>query len=229
MSYDNSSGSSWLSRTLGPGGISMFWVKMLSYAPALNAVFEVNGTLANWLLGMGFNSTPSTALTAIAPNSGNTQAIATGSNTNWVYCCMAANFGVGLDVYWRFEGASVLQHALVVDTAIEDAANYPSMMNDSSFQLNVHQRLTAYKEWSSGSLTAAQILAESAQVAPIVNTGLTNYLSCQVGSTVGQDLSGTGHNWTVTGTITLNADEPNMALPSAGVGFNPIGIHYVTP
>ena len=73
----------------------------------------------------------------------------------------------------------------------------------------------------------SQTLAQSASTTIVDSTNLYSFCSCATGTTIGQDTSGNGRDWTTSGAgLTLNSDEPSIALPAVarrrlllGVGF----------
>lgn len=71
------------------------------------------------------------------------------------------------------------------------------------------------KVWSVA-LTGAQVAAEWASLTPVLTSGLFSYWSGANGTTIGQDTSGNGHNWTVVGSgFTTDTDLPNPVLPGS--------------
>lgn len=68
-----------------------------------------------------------------------------------------------------------------------------------------------------GQMTAAQMLAQSLQVAPITGAGLTlrNWIRQDNGATAGTDFSGNGFNMTISGTVTDGATNPTFPTTSA--------------
>jgi hypothetical protein len=83
-------------------------------------------------------------------------------------------------------------------------------------------RATAVKAWTSN-LTEAEHLAESTQKSPIITSNLFTYLSCNVGSTIGNDDGPDNHDWTTVGAgLSLVAEEPFFMPPRRallGVGY----------
>lgn len=63
-----------------------------------------------------------------------------------------------------------------------------------------------------GVLTAAQMLAQSKQVAPITGSGLTvqRWIRMDNAATAGTDYSGNGNNMTISGTLTDGASNPTF-------------------
>lgn len=214
MSYNNAGGAvNQLARSSNCGDLIMFWCKITSYGGG-DFVFNYDGfqdSVPIWT-----NTTNTVLSGAVFGGHSGSTSILTGSNTHWVFVCIVAVNGVGPTFYWRLEGASTLSTASLADAQVVGVSDMLLMSANGSS--GFADRVTAYKEWAtSTALTPAQILAESSQNAPIVATGLVNYLPCDAGHTIGVDQSGGGNNWSVTGTITTNADEPNMALPAAVV------------
>lgn len=234
MSYDNSSTSALLTRTVGLGHITMFWGRTLSYPASFWALLYAPANFDTLQIGSDpGNPNPATTLNIEA--GGTAQLVATGSNTSWVFVCAVADDTVAFNyqVFWRFEGETTLHSGTL---GSKSAGGFVELwlMNNPPASNNIHCRVTAYKEWTAfnnlgtGATLTANVLAESAQNAPVITAGNCNYLSCAVGSTIGQDTSPSGNNWTVSGTITTNADEPNMNIAPGGVAINAVGLHYVT-
>src|ERR1700744_5263651 len=201
MSYDiATSASSLLTRNSGTlGRISMGWVRFLEYTQGSYAWFYVGGNADDWAAAMGgYLSTPTGDVIILSQNNV-TSSISSGSNTSWLFVCIVETSGVGITAYYRREGATSLSSASVANTSNLDPGVI--WLGDNAGRAANHWRLSAYKEWqNTNSLTLTQILAESTQRAPIVTTGLTNYLPCDSGHTVGTDQSAAAQNWTVTGT-----------------------------
>ncbi len=211
MSYDSASAGSLILR-FGSSNISMGWFRMLSFvSDNMQMRFSANTTDYAVITGDGtFGASGDLGLAVTGAPSGY-QTFYSGSYPGWVFVCVVTTSGVGTKVYWRKEGDVVLQSATQSDST-NSGVNAWELL-DSFLSNTVHQRCSAYKEWASPTaLTSTQIFNESTQKAPIVTLGLANYLSCDLGSTVGQDQSGNASDWTINGTVTTNADEPNMSV-----------------
>ncbi len=217
MSYETTSGGNTeLNRNSGTLGVtSCFWVRYFEFVdggdPALYAV----GNGDDWSYSIGDiagSGIPVITDTCVNTQGGNLQIVSTGSDSTWIFVCTVAVNGVGVTAYWRHEGENFLHTSNVSDTNIS-TVNQFFLVGTGGGSTN-HKRFTAYKEWStSAALTPDQIFAESQQNAPIVTTGLTNYLQCDAGHTIGHDQSAAAQNWTVTGTtLTISTDEPNMLV-----------------
>jgi hypothetical protein len=212
MSYKNSNATAILNgrrNGVDAGYLMMGWVRETDFTG--NFVTSINCDPYT-ATGCGYLTWTGADHTSFGTGENTFSPILTGSTVAWVFCCWAINPGVGVTFYWRLEGATSLSSRVVTDSGNTGGAY--SLCGDFNGH-NVLQYLSAYKEWANfNSLTSAQILAESKQKAPIVTTGLTNYLSCDNGSTVGTDQSGIGGNtnWTVNGTITTDTLEPNMSV-----------------
>lgn len=211
MSYKNASATAILNgrrNGVDAGYLMMGWVRQTDFTASFITSINCDPYGTN---GASYRTDTGGDQTSFGNSESTFSPILTGSTVAWVFCCWAINPGVGVTFYWRLEGQASLQSRVVTDSG-NTGGNY-SICGDFNGS-NVLQYLSAYKEWSNfNSLTSAQILAESKQKVPIVTTGLTNYLSCDNGSTVGTDQSGVGGNtnWTVVGTITTDALEPNMS------------------
>lgn len=220
MSYDNASPSALLTRSTGVGHIYMCWTKIVAYPGSgfWTTFFGVaNGD--DVFVGSNDGSIPLTSVAFSAPSGD--QLIESGASTSWFFNCIIADDTVGFDyqVFWRAEGQATLNNTnLGSSSAGGMAALY--LMNNPPTSNNNHNRISAYKEWTNynslgtGATLLANILAESQQNAPIITAGNCNYLSCAVGSTIGQDTSAAGNDWVVVPTITTNADEPIMTIGS---------------
>lgn len=228
MSYRNSSAAAILDgrrNGVDAGYLAMGWVLNGDYSVAFNTLMNCDPYSAGgagWLTWTGADQTS----LGSAEGGAFVPAITNGQ-PRWVFVCWAIDPGVGVTFYWRAEGEVALHSRVVLDSS-NTGGNYSICGSFNGG--NVLQYLSAYKEWSSpSSLTPAQILAESRQKAPIVTSGLTNYLSCDVGSAVGTDQSGIGGNtdWTVNGTITTDALEPAMTalfyVQAAGGNLSNVG------
>lgn len=219
MSYDNSS-TGLLDRSAGPCPmISMGWWRQFNYGGTGHTLLSHGSSNGNDS-SFGTDGTVGTTLVGGSQGGGTTSfTMATDSDTSWVFICQVLVQGSGVQFYWRHEGETTLQSGFLPDAGINDVSDDMIMLNGNSGGGGVpHCRLTAYKEWQlDTALTSTQIFAESTQNAPIVVTGLTNYLQCDAGHSVGVDQSGLGNDWTVVGTFTTNADEPNMLVSSNAV------------
>lgn len=212
MSYDVNdtvSGSK-----LGRGGTvgltSLIWVRVLDWSATQLSSYRVGGFGDDWLLTGNFLSADGIYCGATQDNQ--MMPMYSGADTSWIFACSVAEVGVGVHFFWRKEGDSTLQSGSIADAGIAGGAG-PFLFNVLNI-LPYHQRLGLYKEWTQA-LTPDEILAESASSAPVVTAGCINYLPCVAPFPIGEDESGAGNDWTVTGTITLNADQPLIALPSA--------------
>jgi len=219
VSYEVASGAtSSLTRTTGTLGVtSCFWVKNLEFVHGGDPTLYVVGNGEDWVHAVGNGSFGGVITSTYGVVQNNTiSAINTGSNTSWTFVCMIGISGVGATFYYRHEGDPVLQSFTVADSGVSNVNNF--LLLGSGAPAN-NKRVTAYKEWQNMTdLTVAQIFAESTQKAPIYTTNLTNYLSMDVGSTIGHDQSAAAQNWTVSGTtVTTASDEPNMAVSTAYV------------
>ncbi len=230
MSYDNASTTAILSRTAGLGHIIMFWAKVVTYpGTTLWTLLYGEATFNELVIGADGTNITTTQVGFTTDGPPDTQIVATGSNTAWLFFCVVADDTVGINYqcYWRAEGETAL-HFGTLGTASAGGFTQLFLMNNPPTSHNVHCRITAYKEWTAyNALSPGQIFAESTQNAPIVTTGLANYLQCDAGHTIGVDQSAAANNWTVSGTITTNADEPSMGITKAYV--RQAFIHEDTP
>lgn len=233
MSYDNSSGTAILSRTLGLGHTIMLWGKVVIYpGTTIWSLFHADVNFDTPNIGgvavattLSFDTTP----TAVPLN------VETGSNTTWAWLCLIPDDTVAFNYqcFWRLAGTSSITSGTLGSKSAGSLVKF-YLMNNPPTSHNVQCRISAYKEWTNynslgtGSTLLANLLAESQSNAPVITAGNCNYLSCAVGSTIGQDTSPSAHNWTVSGTITTNADEPNMSIAPGGAAINAVGLHYVT-
>lgn len=225
MSYDANSTSSdnYLDRGSGVSSKSWCgWWRLLTYGSPSDFI-RLFDALAfdEVIVGQLFSSGE---INYAITNGGPSGTLVTGTNTAWIF------YAVTIDT--TAQNATISLRAELATSLTTITAPAGTFLNPvGEFRLMgagfpFHQRMSAYKEWT-GNITPTQFLAESGQKAPIVTSGLANYLSCDVGSTVGQDQSGNAADWTVIGTVTTNADEPVMTLPGGG-GIQAAAIHYVT-
>lgn len=222
VSYDNASPSAILTRSAGLGHTLMFWTKVLSYPNTFWTTFFGSANGDDCFIGSDDSVLPATDLGFIT--SSGTQIVASGSSTAWNFVCLIADDTVAFNyqVFWRAEHATSISSGNLGFASASGFANF-FLMNNPPTSNNIHCRMSAYKEWTNynslgtGSTLLTNILAESAQNTPLITAGNCNYLSCALGSTVGQDTSPSAHNWGLSGgSITTNADEPIMSL-----GANP--------
>lgn len=225
MSYDNQDPGAYLDLLTNVGGIQSAWFRMLDYTQTVNFFIRLTTSFDEAITGQNFSN--QTELRLITDNNGETPFV-TGSNTNWIYCCQVTTIGVGVTLYYRFEGATSLSSVSIA--AVDETPSYTELaLIVGQFGNAGHMRMSLFRQYTSASsLTPTQILAESASTTPIVTANLNCTMSCAFGSTVGQDTSGSGNNFTVLGTITTNVDEPNIAITPAGSAVGVAGIHYVT-
>lgn len=221
MSYDLPvGGNSVLLRNSGTvGRIFMAWVKYLEYVNIADCWAYLSGFGDDYGSGNGGGTAGGTQQQIIAFSQNNANGIiATGSDVSWVFICVVETDSTGLTVYHRHEGDASLNTFTVSDTVDLGAGAFQIGLQLSGGVQN-HKRITAYKEWTdTGDLTPAQILTESTQNPPAVTANNINWLECDAGHTVGHDQSAAAQDWAVSGTtITINADEPNMAIGSPPV------------
>jgi hypothetical protein len=226
MSYDAAGTNGALTRGgQTTGAIQMGWFKVLTYGSFAVQMYT-NGNGPDWAFFVGNGTTGTTDQIMAWEQSNISSVVESGSNTNWIFLCYVVNTGVNFDVYFRHEGDTSLTHLSLVDTGT-DLGNQLQFFNENGTTTNTHQRMTAFKEWIHASdLTTTQIMAESTQNAPIVTTNVFAYLQCDAGHTIGVNQLGSGNNFTTTGTITTNADEPNMSV--AGGTTIPTYHSYIT-
>ena len=141
----------------------------------------------------------------------------TGVVGTWFFWAVVRS-GSTADVYIRYDGEGSLTH--VGSFGANTTGNAIYLLNDGygdTCQGTV--RMTAYKEFSS-TLSQAELLIESQYRTPQA-ANCVCYLPCT--SVSGTDQSGGGNSFTITGTLTFNADEPtSMAeAPAALVGRLP--------
>jgi len=121
-----------------------------------------------------------------------------------------------LHLYVRLQADTSLQHFSIV-TSTGTPTNLFALgdgdLADAAFSGG---RCTALKAWTRV-LSAADALAESYSRAPVNASGLYSYVPCVRGSTLGQDIGGGGHDWSVIGTgLSIDAIEPYVfAKPGA--------------
>lgn len=159
-----------------------------------------------------FNAIAASPYARLEGNAGQSNnALGAGFTNNWAFSAYVWDSGT-LRFFYRLVAGTTLTQLTTTYTTASANFNVMSVLWDganSADPVNSGGRVTSVKQWSTV-LTQAQLLAESYQRAPVVTAGLTSYLSCQVGSTIGQDQSGNGNNWAIHGSgLSLDSNEPN--------------------
>lgn len=125
----------------------------------------------------------------------------------WVFLALSLS-GTNLALYSCKEGAVALTTRAAL-TTWPAAITQASLLFDTFIAAKNGAKFTSVKVWSAPR-SAAQLLAESHSRAPVDATNIYSYLGCAVGSTIGQDQSGNGNNWTITGAgLSLSPSEPS--------------------
>lgn len=229
-------GSSYISRTTTPTGDWTLcgWCLIPTAHATDYQVFLRFGSAASGQDGGEFATgpdvTPTNFYAAAFDDSGEEIVDCSSTHVNaWVFGAIKWTDATNtITLYTRLEGATSLT-TRVTRATYDEAVTLWRVFAGRTGTANpkTGSMFTAIKGWSND-LTESEILAESAQKAPVVTTDIYTYISCDNGSTIGDDESGTGNDWTVTGGgLSTNATEPNMALPGAvvrrrlllGVGF----------
>ena len=136
--------------------------------------------------------------------------IATGSYTGWLFFAEVQVLdSTACTVYWRKAGESTLQSA-TSDSG--DFTDQQTWVIGSAFGSNAAMKARSWW-YTAGALTEAQVLAISQDLTLAALTGQNSVLLLNDHTTAGVN-AGTGGNFTINGTLSTAADEPNAALPS---------------
>lgn len=226
MAYVNTSASPpYLSRACG--GAANFtitgWIKALAWNLGQDAaVYALTGTAASPTDGVGIEKHGvGGTLYFLAGNVvGGPEPDYTTPGTSyagWIFFAHVVSAGT-FTTYLGVAGGSPVVHATGSCAAIDNAYVH----NPFSSPPTGAAKYAAIKTWTAA-LSSGEVAAEFSSKAPVRTSNIHSYLSCDNGSTIGADQSGTGNNWTQVGTgFTTDAD-----LPAFGptITSQPTGSH----
>lgn len=197
-----------------------FWFRQSTLGVFASPIFYANTNSANRNGGVQNTlSAPFNDIDLWTFDSTNSyQAVTEPFNGLWVWCALQNNRATQEQSLWfRLEGQPTITGPLVntVDasgepppTGYDQLLIFHSAFADSPSDAD----MCFYKEFS-GILSKAQMLVESTQELP-VNGSINCYMSMLLASTIGQDTSGNGNNWTVNGaSLALTGAVPSIHVP----------------
>lgn len=199
------SGAGHLSRSANLPSITtamsfIFWKKNTDVEDNCN-FWSLDDGAGTWTqLGAGSTSDSASAWSS----GGSIDPILTSVSTRgWICFAGVRSAANTLQIYYRYDA----DQSMTLAGSLAGVTNAPGLyLFTSGFAEQAqNMKITPYKEWNAN-LTPTQLLTESKFREPQVLANLNNYLPCQ--SVSGTDRSGAGHNWTITGTLTLDSDKP---------------------
>lgn len=129
------------------------------------------------------------------------------SFVGWQFFFFAVDATGVLKAYYCLQGANP---TLLLTTS---AANIGTLGNFYCFSpfFNAQAKLASVKLWTGAgaTFTLQQVIAESQSQAPVITSNIKSYLSGNNPGTAG--VAQQGSNWTVTGTITFDGDQPSYS------------------
>lgn len=121
-----------------------------------------------------------------------------------------------IEVLWRAVGAGSLSTTGVLTIGAQTWTNMYALGDDAAGEEWSNGHAWALKLWHAA-LSTGEILAESYQSPPVRTSGIDSYLSLLDATDAGDDESGNGRDWTVSGTFATVGSHGAVAATLAGL------------